>query len=102
MNCRVELRPQVLDDLKEASRWYEGEQEGLGGRFEETFFQALSIAAGNPETFLKAHGEFRRILLKRFPYALYFRIQENTVVFVLLFHGARDPRALRQSLGERR
>ena len=98
MSYRVELRPQVLDDLQEASRWYEGEQEGLGQRFQETFFQALSVAARNPDIFLKAHGEFRCILLKRFPYALYFRLHEGTIVFVLLFHGARDPRELRRSL----
>jgi len=25
-------------------------------------------------------------LLKRFPYALYFRLHDDTIVFVLLFH----------------
>lgn len=92
----------MLDDLREASRWYEDEQEGLGQRLHDTFFQALSVAGRTPEIFLKAHGEFRRILLKRFPYALYFRLHEDTVVFVLLFHGARDPRELRRALRERR
>ena len=101
MSHRVELRPQVLDDLRDASAWYEGEAEGLGRRFQELFFHAVATAARDPEIFLKAHGEFRRVLLKHFPYALYFRVHEDAVVFVLLFHGARHPQKLRRRLRER-
>jgi hypothetical protein len=98
---RVELRPQLLDDLRETSEWYEGEEEGLGQRFQERFFQAVAAAARDPEIFLKAHGEFRRVLLRHFPHALYFRVHQDVVVFVLLFHGARHPQKLRQRLRQR-
>jgi len=94
----LELRPQVLTDLRDAAEWYEKEQQGLGSRVQDAFFTAVSAAAQNPEMYLKAHGEFRRILLKRFPYALYFRILEGAIVFVLLFHGARDPQELQRVL----
>jgi plasmid stabilization system protein ParE len=98
VSYRVELRPEVLDDLREASRWYEGEQEGLGQRLQQTFFSAVSVAAQNPEIFFKAYAEFRRVLLRHFPYVLYFSVHEDAVVFVLLFHGARDPQELRKAL----
>ena len=101
MNRRVELRPQVLDDVRDACAWYEGEVEGVGQRFQEAFFRAVEAAAENPEIFFKAYGEFRRVLLKRFPYALYFRVHRDTVVFVLLFHGARQPEKLRERLRQR-
>ena len=90
-----------MDDVRDANAWYEGEVEGLGRRFQEAFFQAVAAAAENPEIYFKAYGEFRRVLLKRFPYALYFRVHGETVVFVLLFHGARQPEKLREQLRRR-
>lgn len=40
------------------------------------------------------HGEFRRALLRHFPYAIYFRVRSAIEIFAV-FHARRDPRDLR-------
>lgn len=55
----------------------------------------------NPLFYPKAHGEFRRRLLRRFPYAIYFRIAGDEIVVFGLFHCARDPRTIRRRLQDR-
>lgn len=50
--------------------------------------------------FLPAH-EFRRRLLRRFPYAIYFGIENDTIVVFGLFHCARNPRTIRAQLQDR-
>jgi toxin ParE1/3/4 len=37
------------------------------------------------------HKEVRRVLMKRFPYALFYLIQEESIVVVACFHAKRDP-----------
>ena len=52
----------------------------------------------DPMVHQKVHRDFRRRLLRRFPYAVYFRVEEDRVVVFGLFHCARDPRRLRRDL----
>ena len=62
----------------------------------------LPKAERNPALPRKVYKDFRRVLLRRFPYFLYFRIDGDTTVFFLLFHCARHPKGLRGELRERR
>ena len=55
----------------------------------------------NPLLYPKVHGEFRRRLLRRFPYAVYFRIKDDTIIVFGAFHCARDPRAVGTKLRDR-
>jgi plasmid stabilization system protein ParE len=41
---------------------------------------------------------FRRALLTRFPYAVYFRETEESVQVFAVFHARRDPRELQSKL----
>lgn len=47
------------------------------------------------------YKEFRRRLLGRFPYAVYFMVEDDQIVVFGLFHCARDPRTIRANLRER-
>ena len=92
------FRPELVDDAAEAFHWYEEIAEGLGHELLQNYYAAIAAVERDPEIFLKAHSDFRRILLQRFPYALYFRVEKNVIVFVLLFPCARNPRLLRKQL----
>jgi hypothetical protein len=99
----VRILSELAGDLAAAANWYD--QEGgreLGDRFVALFYSKLLTAAGKPEAHGKAYGEFRRILLKPFPYKLYFRVVGREVVFVLLIHAARDPRTTEKLLRDRK
>jgi plasmid stabilization system protein ParE len=44
-----------------------------------------------PDAFPVVHLSLRRVLLKRFPYALYYLLEDGAVVIVAVVHGRRHP-----------
>jgi plasmid stabilization system protein ParE len=93
MTRRVVFRPQAEHELLEAERWYEGRRPGLGRQFCSALDQILTRVGDQPLSFPLVHGEKRRALVPRFPYALYFAEFGDEVVVVGVVHGHRDPAA---------
>ncbi len=83
------FRPEAEAEALEARRWYEGRRTGLGNEFGAEIDSALTRIVENPLSFPQVRGETRRAVLRRFPYALYFRIADDTIV-VLAVHGRQD------------
>lgn len=46
-------------------------------------------------------ANFHRRLLRRFPYAIYYKTEDNQIIVFGLFHCARDPRTIRTQLQNR-
>lgn len=44
----------------------------------------------NPQSFPLIHGRIRRLVLSRFPYAVYFR-EQGAETLVIALHGRQDP-----------
>jgi len=86
----VVFRPQAEDEVLEAKQWYESRSAGLGERFAAAVDLLVDRVAENPFAFMQVHGETRRAVLTRFPYALYYRIDAERIV-VLAVHGRQDP-----------
>jgi len=87
----IVFRPQAERELLEAERWYEDRRPGLGRQFRSALDQILTRVGEQPLTFPLVHGEKRRALVPRFPYALYFAVVGDTVVVAGVVHGHRDP-----------
>ena len=102
MNYALRLRPELVEDVREAFGWYEAAAIGLGYEFLRSYFAAVAGLNRHPLTYRKAYQSFRRVLLGRFPYALYFRVERDSVVAFLLIHGARDPGTVRRVLRDRK
>jgi plasmid stabilization system protein ParE len=98
MTYTLRFLPRVETDARAGRTWYEEKAAGLGAEFLRVFYACADELPQNPEAYSKVHREFRRRLLRRFPYAIYFRIQGEYVVVFGLFHCARDPRRLRRAL----
>lgn len=91
MTRPVVFRPQAEHELLEAERWYEGRRPGLGSQFRAALDGTLARIGDQPLTFPVVHGEKRRALVPRFPYALYFALIDEQPVVVGVVHGHRDP-----------
>jgi plasmid stabilization system protein ParE len=99
---RARIIVEVFSDMREAVDWYDLRDDELGDRLENEFYAALSKIAAHPLMHQSVYKEFRRVLLKPFPYLLYYRLDGGTVVVVLLFHAARNPHRARNLLDHRR
>jgi plasmid stabilization system protein ParE len=52
----------------------------------------IDAIAEHPLRYPVVRRNTRRALLRRFPYAMYFRIYDDVIVVVACMHGRRNPR----------
>jgi plasmid stabilization system protein ParE len=60
---------------------------------------ALSSISRNPELHSAVHDEVRRALVRRFPYGVFYIVEQERIVVLAVFHGHRDPTELMRRLG---
>ena len=89
---QIVVRPAAAADIDEAFLWYEGQRPGLGGEFLAAAQRLIDAVAQYPLRYPVVRRSTRRALLRRFPYALSFRVYGEVVVVVACMHGRRDPR----------
>lgn len=97
MKVRV-LRP-ALNDLATGRRLYDRQQEGVGDYFFDSLFSkvdSLVLYAGiHPIRF-----GFHRLLAKRFPYAVYYRMVGDEAIVFRILDCRRDPNWIRRVLAK--
>ena len=94
MTPRLVFRPQAEWELLEARRWYEDQRPELGRTFAAAVDKTLAGIVQNPLAYLRAHGETRRALVPRFPYAIYFHIVADELIVLAVMRGRRLPKSL--------
>jgi hypothetical protein len=90
---RLVVRPQVEDDLVEASLWYDKKQIGLGDQFLAEYEAAIYSILENPWLFSIAANGLRPCLIKRFSYIIYiihFVVEDDRIIVIALMNAARD------------
>lgn len=92
MNYVLVFRPEVREELDEAYNWYESQQPGLGDDFLDCVDEILNQICQMPESYSFVYRDIRRAVVRRFPYAVYYRIISSRVVVIAIFHGRRDPK----------
>lgn len=93
MNGRsIAIHVEVHDDLADSASWYDDKRPGLGSEFLLSIEAALAAIEEMPKSFPVVGLGARRALLKRFPYAIYFKVEANVVLVVAVVHTARSSR----------
>jgi plasmid stabilization system protein ParE len=87
----IEAERAVEADVEAAFNWYEGEEPGLGLEFLEELRAAYHRILDHPLGYQDLRSGIRRALTSRFPYGIYFSIEEDTIVIVAVLSTARDP-----------
>lgn len=101
MTYTLRFLPQTEDDIMDGYAWYEAKSRGLGEEFLRMFYASAGELSHNPLLYRKVYGEFRRCLLRRFPYAIYFRVENTQIIVFGLFHCARDAGTIEMKLRTR-
>ena len=97
------ILPEVADDVAAAADWYDRKgYDGLGERFITTFYSAVTYLRENGEIYRMVYSDFRRIWLRPFSYAVYYRYHGELLVVSLVIHAARKPARVRSILRARR
>lgn len=91
MIYQIILHPEAAHDVQEAFDWYEEKSEGLGFEFLRAADACLASVQRNPLAFPVIYKQVHRALLRKFPYMLFYIIEEEKIVVLACFHAKRDP-----------
>lgn len=94
MNRRLIVRDVVEADLTEAALWYDQREPGLGLELTVEVGAAIGRAVDHPLHYLllRQRPEVRRVLVRRFPYRIFFIVRDDAVVVFAVIHAARHAR----------
>jgi plasmid stabilization system protein ParE len=88
---RVRVRELARTEIADAFAWYSARSSVAGGRFIDEVEDAIRAIEADPERNPAVRGAVRRILLKRFPYGVYYKIYPTVISVLGVIHGHRHP-----------
>lgn len=86
----IRLLESAKEDLGEGARFYEDKSGGLG----DYFLDCIQADVRSLHHFAGVHevsGDFHRMLAKRFPFAIYYLIENDRVDIYAILDCRRDP-----------
>lgn len=88
-------------DLLDGHAFYERQAVGVGTYFLDSLFADIDSLVLYAGIHPKPDGRFHRTLAKRFPYAVYYQLDDEFVTVVAILDCRRNPALIRNTLGER-
>ena len=98
MAAELITAPEAENDIADAYAWYESRRPGLGEEFLSCVDACVEAILRTPQMHALAHESYRRALVRRFPYAVFYEYIGDTVTVYCIFHTSRDPSKWRQRL----
>jgi plasmid stabilization system protein ParE len=97
MSRRLAILPAALGDIAQIGDWYDLHNNSLPNAFLKAVDESLSQLVRNPLQYQLVYRQFRRVPVKRFPYALYYLVSDDAITVTACIHGRRNVmRMLRQ------
>ncbi len=95
---KIKILISAVKDLDKGRLFYEEQGEGLGDYFFDTLFSDIDSLALFGGVHRKVHG-YHRMLSCRFPYAIYYKIEDKKFVTVWRVLDCRkDPQKIEKAL----
>jgi plasmid stabilization system protein ParE len=98
MAADLVFAPEALQDMDAAYQWYESQRVGLGEEFLGCVDACVQAICRQPEMHESVHEGYRRALMRRFPYAIFYECTPGTVTVYCVFHTSRNPEKWRRRL----
>jgi hypothetical protein len=95
---RIEILDQAEQDLLEGFHFYEDQEPGLGAYFLTNLFsdvESLRLYGGVHRV---AYKRYHRLLSKRFPFAVFYKVRAQTVFIHAVLDCRRNPAWIRHRL----
>jgi len=86
----VFVRVEAERDITSARNWYEKERPGLGDEFLDAVAAAMRFLEERAELERFYFRNFRRVLLRRFPYKVFYQVIDARVVVFRVLHAKQS------------
>lgn len=92
MSWKLEVRPAAREEFLEAAEWYLRDDVFAKDRFVRAVRETTDSIRTRPLTFPVIFGtEVRRATVHKFPYSVFFTVEENRIFVIAIFHDSRNP-----------
>jgi plasmid stabilization system protein ParE len=98
MRDELVVAPEVEFDVAEGFLWHERRRIGLGEDFLSSVDACVESIRRQPALYAIVHDRYRRALIRRFPYAIFYSWVSGCITIYAIFHTSRDPEKWRQRL----
>ncbi|UGU14721.1 type II toxin-antitoxin system RelE/ParE family toxin [Sinomicrobium kalidii] len=78
-------------DIVEAIAWYAEQAEHLPKAFIKELDKGIEDLKANPKHYQRRYKQIRISFLQRFPYGIYYTIENDTVFVHAVLHSKRNP-----------
>ena len=95
---RIEILDQAARDLVEGFRFYEEQGTGLGSYFLTNLYADIDSLYFSAGIHLKPYKHYHRLLSRSFPFAIFYTIQEETVLIRAVLDCRRSSAWIRERL----
>ena len=91
MSCSLIIQPDAELDIQDAFTWYETQGSQLGSEFVRAIDVSLSGIGRNPFAYPFIRKPIRRALIRRFPFGVFYVVDQSMIAIIACLHGKRDP-----------
>jgi toxin ParE1/3/4 len=98
MSVELILAPEAEHDLADAYSWYEAQRIGLGEDFLSCVDACIEAICRSPAMNAIIFENYRRALVRRFPYAVFYEHRDGKITVYGIFHTSREPSKWRRRL----
>lgn len=84
------------EDVREIGLWYRSQVSGLDERFVANLGRSALKIQKNPYSYPICFGVIRVALLNRFPYRIYYFIEDRLITVIGVIHTKRTPKLIRK------
>lgn len=95
---KVRILEDAERDLEEGRRFYELQSPGLGAYFLDSLFSDIDSLILYAGVHRLAFGKYFRLMSKRFPFLVYYTIEETHILIHAVLDGRRHPSWSRKRL----
>lgn len=87
------ILPLAKEDIREAAKWYNKQQKGLGKRFTAEVRENVHFIRKNPKASNIRYKNVRTTVLNVFPFMVHYTTDEKnkTIIVSAVLHTSRDP-----------
>jgi plasmid stabilization system protein ParE len=92
MTLPLTITPEAEEDIAEAKSWYQRKRKGLGDEFILCVEEALDRIRLFPKSGTEVYPGVQRVVVRRFPYGVFYKVGPDQIAIIAVYHAHRDPR----------
>ena len=87
----VDFAKEASYEFRESVEWYESKAQGLGLKFTDEIDSTIERIKLNPDLYQSITENIRKIQVNKFPYSVFYKIEDDILVILRIFHSKRKP-----------